>query len=435
MIRISFFSFALLGVLFSQTAIAAIPQGIQCNVEQDQVNTAIFVETTVTQNYQACIKGSLSELEVIANIQFDGGSVDLCIYDNNMVKRALKSFTADNYNGTSLVMDNLSIPTAQGDYFTFVISVYNGATCVMPATNDVKLFVGELRVGNTPTPKNLKFTTGFLGAAPDLDAVDQGRGRSSNAGQTVGVHARVASGLDLSVEGDCVSAQRKSTGVLNFEGETFVQIFSACDRGQIGQIKVAVPFVEPGQEFNYGLLRTDNSLIEGGVFTQEDVTDGELLLTFDKGSVRKGQKVMLKISCPEGARLAALANGASGSSFGRLYINGQAAPYNLAMCAGLTAATANDVEAEHEGRDKVEIGAYPVPFGQSLSITIRGVVKAGATLQLLNHQGMPLHVVSLAGGKLDAPIRFRDLGHLRPGLYTIRLHNGDNVVSKRILKG
>ena len=62
-------------------------------------------------------------------------------------------------------------------------------------------------------------------------------------------------------------------------------------------------------------------------------------------------------------------------------------------------------------------------------------VVADSSLQLLNHQGMPLQVISLAGGQLDAPIRFRDLGHLRPGLYTIRLHNGDKVVSKRILKG
>lgn len=434
MIRISFLSFALLGVLLSQTAIAATPQDdIQCKVEQDQVNTAIFVETTVTQTYRACIKGTISTLEVIANVQFNGGTVDLGIFDGNMVQRALKTFTADNYNGTSLLMSNLSIPALHGDDFVIMIKAYNGASCVMPATEDAQQFIGEMRLGGAPEAKNLKFTAGFRGATPDLDAADQGRGVKVN--QTLGAHARVAAGLDLAVEGDCVSAQRSSTGVLNFEGETFVQLFSACDRGRIGQIKMATPFVEPGYQYEYGLLRFDNSILATGTFTSEDVIDGELLLTFDKGAVRKDQKVLLKVVCPQGARLAVLAKGASDSSFGRLYVNGQSVPFNLAMAAGLKAATASDVTAQNEGRDDVEIGAYPVPFGQSLSITIRGVVKAGATLQLLNHQGMPVQVISLAGGKLDSPIRFRDLGHLRPGLYTIRLHNGDKVISKRILKG
>ena len=167
----------------------------------------------------------------------------------------------------------------------------------------------------------------------------------------------------------------------------------------------------------------------------EDVIDGELQLTFDKGAVRKDQTVLLKVTCPQGARLAALAKGASDASFGRLYVNGQSMQYNLAMAVGIDAADAADVQAENDGRDELEIGAYPVPFGESLSITIRGVVKAGATLQLLNHVGMPERVISLAGGQLDAPIRFTDLDTLRPGLYTIRLINGDKAFSKRILKG
>ena len=90
-------------------------------------------------------------------------------------------------------------------------------------------------------------------------------------------------------------------------------------------------------------------------------------------------------------------------------------PFNLCMAAGLESSTATDVESEQNGRDEIEIGAYPVPFGESLSITIRGIVQEGATLQLLNHQGRPVRVVSLAGGRqLDAPVRFRDLRRPAP---------------------
>lgn len=434
MIRISFLSLALLGVLFSNTALASGPQDdIQCKVEQDQVNTAIFVEGMITQSYRACNKGTIANLEVIADIQFNGGTVDMAILDADFTTRAMKTFTAENYNGTSLTMDNLSIPTLKHDGYTIMIKTFDGASMVMPATDDANLFVGEARLGSAALDKNLKFNTGIRGSAPDFDAVNEGRGQ--NNGPTPNAQARSAAGLDLTVEGDCASAQRLSTGVLNFEGETFVQLFYACDRGRVGQIKVATPFVEPGYSFEYALLRQDNSILSNGFFTSEDVTDGELLLTFDKGAVRKGQAVLLKVVCPQGARIATLAKGADNADFGKLYVNNQSMPFTLCMAAGLESSMATDVESEQNGRDEIEIGAYPVPFGESLSITIRGIVQEGATLQLLNHQGRPVRVVSLAGGKLDAPVRFRDLDNLRPGLYTIRLHNGDTVVSKRILKG
>ena len=103
MIRFSFLSFALLGILFSNTALAATPQDdIQCKVEQDQVNTAIFVEGMITQSYRSCTKGTIANLEVIADVQFNGGTVDMGVIDAHMTPRALKTFTADNYNGVSL---------------------------------------------------------------------------------------------------------------------------------------------------------------------------------------------------------------------------------------------------------------------------------------------------------------------------------------------
>ena len=99
MIRISFLSLALLGVLFSNTALATGPQDdIQCKVEQDQVNTAIFVEGMITQSYRACNKGTIANLEVIADIQFNGGTVDMAILDADFTTRAMKTFTAENYN-------------------------------------------------------------------------------------------------------------------------------------------------------------------------------------------------------------------------------------------------------------------------------------------------------------------------------------------------
>ena len=212
-------------------------------------------------------------------------------------------------------------------------------------------------------------------------------------------------------------------------------MFKACDRGRISQIKLAVPFVEPGYDFEYALLRADYTPIASGEFTHENTTDGELLLTFDEGSVRKDEPVFLKIVCPVGARMAVLADGSSDSSFDRLYVDRQATPFNLAMAAGLNAATASHVQATTEGRDDIQVGIYPVPFGDVLNVSIRGALVEGALLQLLDHQGKPLQQRYLAGGSLDKPLRLNDLSSLRPGLYTIRLVSGDHVVTKRILKG
>ena len=137
-------------------------------MEQDQVNTAIFVETMVMQTYRSCAKGTIANLEVIANIQFNGGTIDMGVMDAHMTPRALKTFTADNYNGVSLLMDNLSIPALQGDEFIIMIKAYNGASLVMPATDDATNFVGEMRLGWRREAKNLKFTSGLRGVRRSL---------------------------------------------------------------------------------------------------------------------------------------------------------------------------------------------------------------------------------------------------------------------------
>lgn len=434
MIRNSFLSLALLGVLFSNTALAATPQDdIQCKVEQGQINTAVVVESMVMQTYRACTKGFIANLEVIANVQFNGGTVDMGIMDSNMMPRAVKTFTTDNYNGSSLVLNNLSIPALQNDQFIIMIKAYNGASLVLPATDDASEFVGEFRNAGNIEAKNLKFTAGFRGGTPDYEGLREGDNRTSN--KITSAHARVAAGLELEVKGDCETAQRNSTGVLNFEQKTFMQMFYACDLGVISEIKLATPFVQPGVSFNYALIRPDNSVITSGTFTSEDVVNEELVLKLNKGAVRENEAVLFKVNCPLGARLTTLATGTSDDSFGRLYVNGQSLPYNLAMAVGFSTRKLDELGEVQDEREDLEIGAYPVPFGESLSITIRGSVKAGATLQLLNHQGMTERVMTLAGGQLQAPIRFTDLDTLRPGLYTIRLINGDKVFSKRILKG
>ena len=307
----------------------------------------------ITQSYRACNKGTIANLEVIADIQFNGGTVDMAILDADLTTRAMKTFTAENYNGTSLTMDNLSIPTLKHDEFIIMIKTFDGASMVMPATGDANLFVGEARLGSAALDKNLKFNTGIRGSAPNYDAVNEGRGQNNGPTPNDRRPCPICAGLDLAVEGDCVSAQRLSTGVLNFEGETFVQLFYACDRGRVGQIKVATPFVEPGYSFEYALLRHDNSVLSNGFFTSEDVTDGELLLTFDKGAVRKDQTVRLKVVCPQGARIATLAKGADNADFGKLYVNNQSMPFNLCMAAGLNASNGHGrgERAERSRRD------------------------------------------------------------------------------------
>ena len=114
MIRSIFLSLALLGVL-SQPAVATAPQSDVCKVEQDNINTALYVEGMLTQSFRTCSKGSISYIEVIAAVEFDGGTVDVAIMDDTFTPKALQSFTVANYNGTSLILENLAIPTLNLD--------------------------------------------------------------------------------------------------------------------------------------------------------------------------------------------------------------------------------------------------------------------------------------------------------------------------------
>jgi hypothetical protein len=47
---------------------------------------------------------------------------------------------------------------------------------------------------------------------------------------------------------------------------------------------------------------------------------------------------------------------------------------------------------------------------------------------------MPVKALSLSGGKHDRPIRISGCGELRPGIYSLRLLNGREAVSIRVLK-
>ena len=42
----------------------------------------------ITQSYRACNKGTIANLEVIADIQFNGGTVDVAILDADFTTRA-----------------------------------------------------------------------------------------------------------------------------------------------------------------------------------------------------------------------------------------------------------------------------------------------------------------------------------------------------------
>jgi hypothetical protein len=432
MIRNSFLVLALAGLSFSNLGLAAAPQdAISCKTEQDQIKTAFFAQGKIAQTFSACTRGTLASLEVFADIEFNGGRIDLEISEVQGRSYALKTFTADNYNGTSLVLKDMAIPTTQGQEFVISMKLFGVDHCLLPGTDDPYQFVGALRVDGQSIDANLKLSAGFCGVNTNMEEAAPDRIGASGDGIPSAI-ARVAAGLDMKVNGDCVSTKDESVGVLNFKGE-FSQLFYACDRGRIDQIQLATPYVQPDVTFEYALVRMDNSVITSGTFTSHDVEDGRLTLSLDRNAVHKGQPVLLKIKAPKGARIAALM-APQDADFGKLFVNGQPSQFLLAMAVGIKTVRLAEAVEDADGRDEIQLGAYPVPFAESLSVSIRGIVKAGATLQLLNHQGMSVRMVSLAGGKLDAPVRFTDLNNLRPGLYTLRLVNGDRVISKRILK-
>ena len=436
MIRSFTFLLGLFG-LFLQTASAASPQDDLCKVEQDHINTAIYIDgAQMTQSLRACSKGTIAMLEVIASADFnDDGYFNVAIKDENFVTKAMQVITADNYNGTSFVLSNLAIPTLMNDQFTVVIRAQNGASCVVPGTDDPNMFVGEARLHGTYLDKNAKLTLDVRHGTPQLNqANDSRKADHGNVNPPSNALSRTAAGLALDVTGDCEAAQRQSNGVLNVVGGSFLQTFYACDRGRVVEAKLAVPFVKPGFEYTYTLSHFNGEVIADGTFTTENVTDGELTLSFDKGSARKGQQLSLKVTCPEGSRIALLAKGVDNTDFGRLYIDGQTVPFNIAMATGLESATAEDVMGTDNGRAALALTAFPIPFGDALSAKIKGTVQEGARLQVLNHQGMPVKSITLTAGQLEAPVRFTDLGDLRPGIYSLRLLSGRQAVSIRILK-
>ena len=268
MIRSFSLLFGLFGLLL-QTVSAASPQDDLCKVEQDHINTAIYVDgQTMTQNLRACAKGTISSVEIIASADFNGGFFQVAIMDDTFTPKAMQTITADNYNGTSFVLGNLSIPTLMNDQFTLVIRAQNGASCVVPGTDDVNMFAGEARLQGEYLSKNAKFTVGVRSATPELNAAQDGRKSDiGNVTPPAQAMSRSAAGLDLEVSGDCNAAQRESNGVLNVVGGTFLQTFYACERGRVVEAKLAVPFVKPEFDYTYSLSHFNGDEIAKGTFT------------------------------------------------------------------------------------------------------------------------------------------------------------------------
>ena len=86
--------------------------------------------------------------------------------DENNILRAIKTFTADNYNGTSMYLDNLAIPALRNNTFNIVIKTFDGSSCVLPCTDNEDMFVGEMKVGSTAEKQepevHFSISRGFL---------------------------------------------------------------------------------------------------------------------------------------------------------------------------------------------------------------------------------------------------------------------------------
>ena len=218
MIRNSFLVLALAGLSFSNLGLAAAPQdAISCKTEQDQITTAFFVQGKVMQSFMACSRGTLASLEVFADIEFDGGRIDVEIADADGNARALKTFTAHNYNGYSLVLNDMAIPSTKGQEFLISLKLMNVDHCLLPGTNDALQLVGGLRVDGQALQANIKFSAGFRGMTTNMEGIAPDRiGASGN--DIPNAVSRDVVNLDLDVNGDCVTAKSESHGVLNLKG-------------------------------------------------------------------------------------------------------------------------------------------------------------------------------------------------------------------------
>lgn len=424
MIQFNIPSIAIIAALLIPTSVAAISD--ECSTHQNNKNTTISVQNgSLTQSFPVCEKGLIKSISIDATVEFTGNSpVRVEILDeagNTVAERFLYEgqYTAED----GLLIEGLNIHTAYSSQMFIKVGADPNVKVIFDATTTSNSFVGSLVVNGNDENSNISF---------GVDIVSFDYTTDSDFTSTGGATAVSTEQIDIHAEGECNYAQTSTTGVMAFEGETFIHSFKACSRGKLTEIAIASPYVEINKTFNYTIMNERSIAICEGTFTSDNAANGVLRIPLCDENVRSGMNYFIRIDCSDNARLACYVSVNAEDLNSVMYINGQEQPVNLTFAAGVHVALAN-LEAADDYDKVTTVEAYPVPFGSELNIVVNGEIAQGATLELIDTRGNVHYAVSLAANAKGARVKMSNLGMVR-GIYAVRVINGREIVTMQVVK-
>ena len=424
MIQFNIPSIAIIAALLIPTSVAA--NSDECSTQQHNKNTTISVQNgSLTQSFPVCEKGLIKSIRIDATVEFTGNSPVRCeILDEAGNVVAERFLYAGQYTAEDrLTIEDLNIHTAYSTQMSIKVGADADVKVIFDATTTSNSFVGSLLVNGNNENSNISF---------GVDIVSFDYSSSSDFTGAGGTTAVSTDQIDIHAEGECNYAQTSTTGVIAFEGDTFIQGFKACSRGKLTEIAIATPYVEANKTFNYTVMNEKSVAICDGTFTSDDATNGVLRIPLCDVNTRVGMKFFLRVDCSDNARLACYVSVNSEDLNNTTYINGQVQPVTLTFAAGVHVALANLESADNYGK-VTTVEAYPVPFGSVLNIVVNGEIAQGATLELIDTRGNVHYAVSLAANAKGARVKMSDLSMVQ-GIYAVRVINGRDIVTMQVVK-
>ena len=408
----AFFSGNLLAQEFALSNSQADASSYDCirNVV-DHDKTLGFQADVVTQEFTACVTGSLKSVELNIKNATEGATYLAELRDHSGDVMDVTRFSLSD------VVDNVLKLGLKG-------SVNEGETYSLQITAPIRQPLalryqegpmGTLFVSGEPVRGQLAGKFGFVARTmtPDKESEDTDESGAEKSGVD---QCRVAvSGHDGRVR-------------LSATGHSATQTFTACADGKMTLFTVQVQSAFDDLKGRFFVKNEAGETLMARTFGARDVKNGMLHIPTDI-RIENGQTLMVGLKSVNDSRLALHSN--SRGDAGVCKVNGSTTDVNLEFAAYIEA---KEDDSAHILDEETKVSTYPNPFADKITVRIDHSKSNKAIVQILDFSGAVLYSDIIVMEKSSGEVTFDTREIQRPGYYALRVIQGDDVSNHTIVK-
>lgn len=398
----------------SNTQNDATPTTSDCVQSVTDANrTLAFDGGVITQEFAACASGQLQGTTLAIK-----GAEANAWYMAELVDFRGNALDVVRFTSRDVVNDELSLPFSArvqaGKNYSIQVTAPEGKTLSLRYLHGP---MGTLWNQGNPVRGELTCTLSIL--SRDLNEASAMREtRGDDAPQ------------NRALEGQCKTqvVGHDNYVKLNGFGSTVSQTFTACSKGVMDHLSVAIHTSFEDLKGRFFLKNAEGETLYAQEIRSRNIENGVLNLPLDI-RVNEGDQLMFGIKTLENKRLLIHTN--SQGREGVCKRNGATIEGNLEFTAYIEEADETPARAQLQD---AKITTFPNPFSDRISVRLENAADGKAIIQLLDFSGNVLRSDLVFVKNQEGEITFETRDIDRPGYYALRVIQGDNVKNITIMK-